>query len=131
MKELEKLREYERLEAEGYLLRLPIALGTEVYVVEHCCCGSHYDCRKNTAAKRNLAAVEIIEIRSRSGHSCKKIFKRPFAVKYLPLIGKKVFRTFEEARESIKNKEKKKNNEQCAERIRPGESGSGDDSVGL
>lgn len=109
--EIEKLREYERLEAEGYLLRLPIALGTEVYVVEHCCCGSHYDCRKNTAAKRNLSAVEIIEVSCRLGHSCKKIFKRPFAVKHLPLIGKRVFRTLKEARESIKNKEKKNNDE--------------------
>ena len=93
-----------RLEEEGRIFVLPIPFGKPVYVVESCSCGSHYDCRTNVAAKRKLSAVEIIGINNTSyGHSCHKIYERPFEVKYISRLGKNVFETLEEAREKARS----------------------------
>lgn len=92
-------------EENGELIRLPIAIGKPVYVLEKCCCGLHYDCRTNKKANAKRKAIEIVEVKKDRMHNCVKIFERPFRVEYLNRIGKTVFETLEEAKAAVEKKE--------------------------
>ena len=96
-----KLAEYEDAEEQDKIYMLPIGLGKPCYVIEKCKCGLHWNCRKSKKASARMTAT-IIEcgIKERM-HHCYKIFERPFKPKYIEQVGKTVFVTLEEAKQTL------------------------------
>lgn len=106
---MKKLAEYEDLEEQGLLLKLPHGIDKPCYVVERCQCGTHYNCRSNTKASARRKAIIIGEKKTVGGYNrCMKIFERPFKVSYLNKIGVSVFLTRTEAEEALRRMEGEK-----------------------
>lgn len=104
-KALEKLATYEDLEEQGLLVRLPVATGTNVYVV-----GSFLDCiydYDNCKATQKWKCEEDIQCEyERKSYYVKEI---EFNLILKDAIGKTVFLTREEAEKKLE--EMKKNGE--------------------
>lgn len=88
-------------------VELPCQIGSEVYVIENCTCGSFYAevCESNlrTQAKKYIKAVKLPAKRT---VRCAKLFVRPFKAEYLFKIGKTVFLTREEAEKKLEEMQK-------------------------
>lgn len=83
----EKLREYEDLEEQGLLLRLPCKVGTPVYVIIKGYCGIHPSCVDDCECC-NEAVPQVAEAH--------------FDLELLDGFGKTVFLTKEEAEQALK-----------------------------
>lgn len=88
---LGKLAEYEDLEEQGLLLRLPCKVGTSVYMVSQDCGGDKLDCMRGDC----------------EGCPCLYSFveENKFEAYMLEDIGKTVFLTKEEAEQKLKEME--------------------------
>ena len=91
---LEKLAEYEDLEEQGLLLKLPCKLGTKVYYVQRCLAASCKECLGFTRVNNCYC-----EFKSR-------IFEQEFGFRHLEAFGKTVFLTQAEAEEALKRMER-------------------------
>lgn len=88
---IDKLAEYEIAEEQGLLLRLPVPIGTTVYVIESECEGDPYDCHHGCehCACLNTFVAEV-----------------KFDAEWFDCIGNTVFLTRELAEEAL-NEQKK------------------------
>lgn len=84
---IEKLAEYEDLEEQGLLLRLPCKVGDTVYSLDRFCGGS-LDCPSRPCKECPDYQLEIYEGK--------------FALKDIPEFGKTIFLTQEEAEQKLK-----------------------------
>lgn len=104
---MKKLAEYENLEEQGLLLKLPCKVGDMVYVLEPCHCYNNYKENQNCHHAKTKATkyIEVVRVskkyNSRSNTNCVKLYERPFKMDYLTKIGKTVFLTREEALEEM------------------------------
>ena len=102
-----KLAEYEDLEEQGLLLKLPCKVGDMVYVLEPCHCYNNYKENQNCHHAKTKATkyIEVVRVskkyNSRSNTNCVKLYERPFKMDYLTKIGKTVFLTKEEAEKAL------------------------------
>ena len=105
---INKLSEYEDLEEQGLLLKLPCKVGNIVYVLEPCHCYNNYKENQNCHHAKTKATKYIDVVRvpkrydSRSNTKCVKLYERPFKMNYLTKFGKTVFLTKEEAEQALK-----------------------------
>ena len=87
---VEKLKEYEDLEEQGKLIKLPCAVGDTVYCVDPYCKGNNWQCNyrpyhcKNCSLKQN------------------SVNRRKFSLDMVGKFGKTVFLTEEEAKTALK-----------------------------
>lgn len=97
-----RLKEYEDAEENGFLLRLPVALGKPCYVIEQCKCGFRYKCRAQNSTTARVKA-KVVKDWKQYGNMryCLKIYERPFKAEYLRVYGKTVFATLEEAHKVV------------------------------
>lgn len=95
---IDKLAEYEDLEEQGLLLKLPCAIGSTVYVVDYI-----YECRFDYDCKLSFDAYKCEED-IRCEHECKKYRTRETKFNHMMLdkIGETVFLTKEEAEQALK-----------------------------
>ena len=87
---IERLAEYEDLEEQGLLLRLPCKVGDTVYSLDRFCGGSS-DCPSRPCKECPDHQLEIYE--------------RKFALKDIPEFGKTIFLTKEEAEQKLNEME--------------------------
>lgn len=93
----DKLREYEDLEEQGLLIRLPVAEGSTVYVIDYILeCKCDYDCK------------EVERCKCQYGIPCEheyekyRVAKSKFVYGMMAVLGKTVFLTKEEAEAELK-----------------------------
>jgi hypothetical protein len=93
-----KLADYEDAEEQGLLLKLPVAIGSTVYVID-----SIYECKFNYDCKLSFDAYKCEED-IRCEHECKKYRPRETRFNHMMLdkIGETVFLTREEAEQKLK-----------------------------
>lgn len=84
---IEKLGKYEDAEEQGLLFRLPVTIGTPVYVVESECEGDPYDCYHccESCGSYNRFVAEV-----------------KFDIEWIDVVGKMVFLAKEEAEQALK-----------------------------
>lgn len=93
-KAVDKLAEYEDLEEEGLLLKLPCTVGDTVYIIREtqmCCYGKTCD--------KDISCKECIMLNTHEIHETK------FDLSYFYEFGKSVFLTKEEAEQALKKME--------------------------
>lgn len=94
----EKLAEYEDLEEQGLLLRLPCKVGDTVYIITHVFNG-----------KEVIGAIGRRKIDSIGGNALNPIYvisKEPYELRFCPSeFGVRVFKTKEEAEAKLKELE--------------------------
>lgn len=83
----DRLDEYENLEEQGKLLRLPCALGDTVYMVD-----AYIDIRGVPAWRKDFGELRY------------RIIESKFRLKDVGLIGKTVFLTYDEAKTALKER---------------------------
>lgn len=94
---LKKLAEYEDLEEQGLLLRLPVVEGSTVWKLQsYSDCEYGHECYK--CEKNNLTCGYEFEV-------C-RVVKRNFRLEMLPFIGISCFLTKEEAEQAMERMEK-------------------------
>lgn len=92
-----KLKQYENLEEQGLLLRLPCKVGHKVYTIN-----CSYDC------KHDFDCIEIEEFKCEAGLRCKyqrkeySVVETEFQVPKIAALGETVFLTLEEAEQALK-----------------------------
>lgn len=101
---LRKLADYEDLEEQGLMVRLPVAIGTNVYVVssfldciydyEHCKATQKWKCEEDIPCEYEKRLYRVKEIE--------------FNLNLKDVIGKTVFLTCEEAEKKLKEMENDK-----------------------
>lgn len=95
----ERLREYERDEQSGAIVRMPVPVGTVVFTVSSCRCGLFYAdrCRDSTKTPRRTA--ECYPVESQTAYAkCWKLYARAFdPIKHIHLLEKTVFTHKEQA----------------------------------
>lgn len=87
----ERLKDYEDLEEQGRLLRLPCALGDTVYRIQECQAPNCQVCRGFNRVDNCFTRYKV------------RIFKTHFNLYHLEKFGKTVFLTKEEAVNALKN----------------------------
>ena len=101
-----KLAEYETLEEQGLLVRLPVSIGTKVYMI-----ASMFDCiydYDNCKATQKWKCKEDIQCEyERKSYYVKEI---KFTSILKDSIGKSVFLTREEAEKKLKERNERSNN---------------------
>lgn len=92
---------------KSLFFELPCPIGSEVYVIENCTCGSHYEevCESNPRPKMKKH-IEAVKLPSKRTVRCAKLFVRPFKAEYMFKIGKTVFLTREEAEKKMEEMQK-------------------------
>lgn len=94
------LGEYEDLEEQGLLLRLPCKVGDVVYIVDYKYeCDCNYDC-----VEFDIYKCEA-NIRCEHEYKIYKVIATKFQKQMVPLFGKTVFLTKEEAEAKLKEME--------------------------
>lgn len=83
---IKKLAEYEDLEEQGLLLRLPCKIGNLVYVIESECNGDFYDCHNHCEECRDFS---------------RDVYSVSFSMELIDGFGNTVFLTKEEAERAL------------------------------
>ena len=94
---MNKLADYEDAEEQGLLLKLPVAIGSTVYVID-----SIYECKFDHDCKLSFDAYKCEED-IRCEYECKKYHPRETRFNHMMLdkIGKTVFLTREEVKQAL------------------------------
>ena len=98
----DKLAEYEDLEEQGLILKLPCKFGDLVYVLENCHCYRDFDQKCHRQRTKATKYIEMTCVRTEPRTICIKLCVRPFKTEYINKMGKTVFLTKEEAEEKLK-----------------------------
>ena len=89
-----KLKEYEDLDEQGLLLKLPCKVGTKVFYVQKCLAPSCKNCMGFTRVNNCYTEHKA------------RIFEQEFALRHLKAFGETVFLTKEEAEKALEEMEK-------------------------
>lgn len=100
-KQLTKLAEYEDAEEQGLLIRLPVAEGSTVYVIDYILeCKYDYDCKEIERCKCED------DIPCKHEYKKYRVTKAKFVYGMMAILGKTVFLTREEAEAALAEMER-------------------------
>ena len=100
----EKLREYEDLEEQGLLLKLPCPIGTEVFEIERQLWIDRRGCR-DCLYFGNDGLGDYCDYDEDNYPACTKIVHKKFNMRMLRDFGETIFLTKEEAEQKLKEME--------------------------
>lgn len=86
---IQKLADYEDMEQQNLLVKLPCPIGTKVYYVQKCCAPSCKDCLGYAIVKNCYTRYKA------------RIFEQDFDYRHLAAFGETVFLTLEEAEQKL------------------------------